>query len=380
MTAPPWIYVYDERDDDAYASKKQLHARGLIDWLEMRSFGHRVELFQAIAEREPSEGPAVALVDLEAERRDPGYSGHRVIETISRHPTLRSRCRALAYTAHARPDVVDLACEHLAITVVSKTGLDRSDIDPEDVRRFLMAVRDDHHPSVNEGEGAPCVFPAPLARAARDYGTHAQVTRALGRVLSVPPEMCRVVIEPYFWTMMRYLAYGLEPGSVGQFIETDGQGKARSVRNALEQLAQDVEFEYIQGDKVDWTRFAGDLLGMVPQFRGVPTPAEALRLLVRVHKIEPLLTDKRLRQLSYVDPEALAALDRVLDAGAIPPRQGHTGRWKVVEQMTDALEALEPALADRARLQAAFTRGVHGIYETYLETRRTAADDADQAS
>jgi DNA-binding transcriptional regulator YdaS (Cro superfamily) len=375
MTAPPWIYVYDERDDDVYSSTQQLRERGLIDWPEMRTFTRRVELFQVIAERDPSDGPAVALVDLEAEPRDPSYSGHRVIETIRRHPTLRSRCRPLAYTAHARPDVVDLACEHLAITVVSKTGLDRAEVDPEDVRRFLMAVRDDQYLTENERDDAPRVFPTPLERPARDYGTEAQLTRALARVLSVPPENCRVAKEPYFWTMMRYLAYGLEPASVAQFIETDRQGKARSVRNALERLAKEVEFEYIHGDKVDWTRFAGDLLGMVPQFRGVPTPVETLRLLVRVNRIEPLLTDKRLRQLSYVDPEALAALDRVLDARAIPPRQGNTGRWKLVEQMTHALEALEPALADRARLQAAFTRGVHGIYETYRETRRAGVDE-----
>ena len=110
-----WVLVYDEDDADVRTALRQLKLHGVES---VGRFGNRIDLFEAIA---ASTEPLVALIDLQSDDKlDNNFSGHRVIETIRRHPVLARRCRPVAYTVHARRDVIDLAHRHGALAVIEQ--------------------------------------------------------------------------------------------------------------------------------------------------------------------------------------------------------------------------------------------------------------------
>jgi CheY-like chemotaxis protein len=363
----PWILLYDEDEADIYRSFLQLRDHQIAtDAISMH--GSRLELFEVIAR---SEVPIIALVDLQAdERNDQNYSGHRIIETICRHPTLEARCRPLAFTVHARPDIVRLALSHGAHAVVSKTDLDVPDdqVPVVGFEHFLHQVLNDH-----EKDGQRRVFPSTDQVRERQARDEARATLALERLLVCSSN--GIIAKPFFWDMVRYLASGLEPASTAHWVEADNPVvSARTVIKTLEDLKPLVAYEYRTGSNVEWKQFASDLLELLPQYRPAPSLSDALRVLPRISELGNLLVDKELQQKGYLDTAASEALNLVLDREALPRRRGHEGRWKHIEELQGTLREIEPNNAHRAALTAAFTRGVYNVYATYLELRTQARE------
>lgn len=366
----PWIYLYDETRRDLGTSLRQLRNHGIgLD--EIGSYESRLDLF---ADLEGVDRRVVVLIDLQShDRHDQSYSGHRIIETIRRHPALARNGRPLAYTVHARPDVVALARRHGALALVSKTDLDAPDdeIPNLGLAGFLRRMMNLEREAI---PAAFAVFPDTTRAEARYKRTREDVAQALDRVL-VPEATTSETRQPFFWDVIRYLADGLEQSSAAYWVSADNPDiSPRQVTKSLERLRPIVAHEYRVGAGVDWQTFGADLLELVPQHRSAPTLTRTLRALIRVNEIEDLLTSKDLRRRGYLDAHAVAALDRVLavDPSPVPRPRGNEGRWKHTEDLLATLVAVEPASEQRAALTAAFVRGVNNVYATYVEDRDRA--------
>lgn len=365
----PWIFVHDENQGDLATSVRQLRDHG-IGSDQLTTFPSRLDLLAGVAE---AGRRVVVLVDLQADdRHDQNYSGHRIIETIRRHQNLAPYGRPLAYTVHARPDVIALAQRHGALGLISKTDLDVPDdqISTVGFVQHLEAARDR---AASESASAFSVFPDTERAAARYARTEETVRRGLEHVLSREATSAEPA-RPFFWDLIGYLAEGLEPVSAAHWIAADSPAVTpEQVTKSLERLKPAVAAEFRAGSNVDWASFARELLEVVPHHRSAPTVKRALRTLVRVHEIEDLLTERDLRRRGFLDAEAADALDLVLtgDDVSVPQRTGHEGRWKHTNDLLATIAAIEPTPAGQARLTAAFVRGVNNIYATYLEDRAT---------
>jgi CheY-like chemotaxis protein len=360
-----WIYLYDEDERDVKTARRQLIAHG-IGTQNIRQEVNRIEIFEAIA---AAEEVVVALIDLQSDdRTDNNYSGHRVIETIRRNPELATRCQPIAYTVHARTDIIDLAQRHGAKALISKHDLDvpaaeMSDVDLagflEDQRRLPALTLDPD----GDLEEAFTIFPD-IRRAQERFDSQEMATaRALDRVLQGTP---RIVSRPYFWQAVRYLAEGIDSGSVAHWIHADFRAPSRTVEKDLEDLRGYLEPRYlIHG--VKWADFARDLLEAAPQKRLAPSDLEMVRVLQRVSVLEDLLHDPEIRKESYLDDAALLAIDRVVDPLVGIGRQlGRAGEWRHVDDLLKRLATVEPREDARRTLQVDFVRGVSNMYDTYL--------------
>jgi CheY-like chemotaxis protein len=359
-----WICIYDEDKDDVAASVRQLRFHGIAEVLR---HVNRIDLFEEIAERED---PLIALIDLQADDKlDNNFSGHRVIETIRRNPRLAARCQPVAYTVHARPDVVDLARRHGAVALISKHDLDvpREQVD---LPGFLERLRAQPLAGFGEGhENGFEIFPGTERAKLRTEAQETQLDLALDEVLISSD--ARIVREPYFWQFVRYLADGLDVTSVVHWIAVDFGLTDKAVKKAIEDLRGYLEPQYtVHG--VQWNEFARDLLKAAPARRVAPLDEQMLRVLHRISELEAVLRDPAIRRDSHLDADALAAVDLVLDPYKGMRLPGNPGHWQHTDALKARMEDVEPDAVARIRLQANFVRAVNNIYDTYIAARKRA--------
>jgi CheY-like chemotaxis protein len=365
-----WIYLYDEDPRDLELACRQLEMYGLSA-PQLRLFSNRIELFEAI---DSADHTIVALVDLQSDdRTDNNYSGHRVIDTIRRHPRLRERCVAIAYTVHVREDVVTLARAHGASGLISKVDLDVPDVERfrEGLLDFLEEQRsrlpepEDFDPEVDYGFP---IFPDIERARERAHLERETVRESVHSLLRRDPKILR---QPYFWPAVRYFASGLDQASVAHWIHVDFQVPESTVTKALDDLGQSLAPQY-RVHKLAWKEFAGDLLAIVPHERVAldPSSIEMVRGLQRVSELEGILRDPVIRRASYLDDAALQAIDLVVDPIAgVGHTSGHVGAWKHADHLIERLCDLEPDEHARMALRADFVRGVSNMYDTYLASQ-----------
>jgi hypothetical protein len=360
-----WIYLYDEDERDVKTARRQLKNHEIPE-SAAQVHVNRLDLFDAIA---ASPEVVVALVDLQSDNRtDNNYSGHRVIETIRRHPKLAMRCQPIAYTVHARTDIIDLARRHGARALISKHDLDvpRADIPKVNLAGFLADQRRRQPALYGEDAALEDDFPVfPDTRRARERleRQDKQVRAALDSVLQGTP---KILSRPYFWQVVRYLADDIDSTSVAHWIHADFRVPTRTVENDIEDLRRYLGPRYlIRG--AAWGKFARDLLNAAPQKRLAPTDLEMVRVLQRISVLEDVLHNPRTRSESYLDATALEAIDRVVDPMAgIGRRLGHAGDWQHTNDLLKRLAAVEPDENARMILQVDFVRAVSNMYDTYL--------------
>ncbi|HEX4836934.1 MAG TPA: hypothetical protein VFV03_00185 [Solirubrobacteraceae bacterium] len=362
-----WIHLYDEDELDLKTARRQLQKHGIADPVTpVDSHVNRIDLFETIAS---SREALVALIDLQSdERTDNSYSGYRVIETIRRHPLLAARCRPLAYTVHAREDVIELARKHGALALISKHDLD---VPIDEVARVnLLGYLEEQRllvPSPFGERAAPegklPVFPDSARARERFALQDRQLQSALRSVCSGTP---RIATRPYFWQTVRSLAEGIDLTSTAHWIQADFDVPARTVENDLDDLRRLLEPRYL-GHGPAWVEFARDLLMAAPQRRRAPSDTDMVRCLQRLSEVEPLLQDAEIRKASYLDEAALRAIDRVvLAANGGRPGLGHVGDWVHTDHLLARLAAVEPDENARKALQVDFVRGVSNMYDTYM--------------
>jgi len=206
------ILLYDEDEIDLRTARRQLELHG-VERADIAEHENRIDLLEAIDRQDEV---LVALIDLQSDdRADNSYSGHRIIEAIRRHSRLHARCRPLAYTQHARPDVIDLARRHGAYALISKLDLEVKP-DSVDLLGFLASQRSSAAREPDPDDSDPHAFPVfPSTERARERAERyrARETAALESVLIRPP---RLVRRPYFWDIVRYLAEDLDATSCCQ--------------------------------------------------------------------------------------------------------------------------------------------------------------------
>ncbi|HEY5194265.1 MAG TPA: hypothetical protein VIJ39_10395 [Solirubrobacteraceae bacterium] len=358
-----WIYLYDEDPSDVRTARRQLSQHGISDEL-MRVEVNRIALCEAIAQ---SEGALVALIDLQSDdRTDNNYSGHRVIETIRRNPKLARRCRPIAYTVHARPDIIDLARRHGARALISKHDLDvpAEEMPSVNLTAFLAGQRQlDVLPLGDTEVEDFTVFPDTRRAKERFESQDLTMARAFDGILHGTPEM---VSRPYFWQAIRYLAEGIDPTSVAHWIHADFSVPERTVEKKMDDLRGYLEPRYL-AHGVAWADFARDLLKAAPQKRLAPSDLDMVRVLQRISALEDLLHDPTIRAESYLDDRALRAIDRVVDPTVgIGRGLGHSGDWAHADDVLRRLAVVEPEEKARRVLQIEFVRGVSNMYDTYL--------------
>jgi hypothetical protein len=355
-----WVILYDEDNAGYAAAFSQLHRKHHIASEDIERQGNRIELLDAIAERN---GAAIALIDLESnEVTDQQYSGHRIIETISRHPDLRLRCRPIAFTQHARPDVIDLARRHGAAALISKLTLDGLDN-----REPLAAFLERHRAAHEAGQTAE--FELYPQTAIDDQRARAYVEKdqaAMDRVFREPPKL---FAHPYFWDVISLLAEGLDLQSVSAYVAVDHNANASTVKIYIEKMAGSMKPRY-RIRKTHWQDFARQLLRDLPHRRAAPSDERLVRALHRLHALEGLVDDGMLIEKSYLDPDALSALKRVWNPYADAPRVdkglGNVADTAYRERLDARLKALAVDEQDRLALQSAFVRAVYNLYDTYL--------------
>jgi len=379
-----WVYLYDEDDGDRLAAERQL-ARYGVDESLLRSFSNRIDLLQAI---DALDRVAVALVDLQSdERSGSNYSGHRIVETIRRHPRLRERCVPLVYTVHVREDVVELACEHGACGLISKTDLDvpaaeRARIDLVGFLEELRRRPPSHYAGAADytAEQFPC-FPDVQRARERLRAQEARLRADLGSVLDDIP---RIMRRPYFWPAIRYFAEGTDPASVARWIAEDYGAAKRTVELELDSLRDHLAPRYkVRG--ADMAGFARDLLERAPHKRRAlaPDDLDSVRVLQRLSALEGVLRSRSLRAESYLDEAALRAIDRVVDPlVGVRRLAGKVGASHYANDLLLRLSRIEPDEQARKRLRVELVRGVTNMYDTYLahEARSARAQTATVAA
>jgi CheY-like chemotaxis protein len=360
-----WIYLYDEDAGETRTSRRQLLKHEIAD-TSLSSFGNRIALFDAIA---ANQEVVVALIDLQSDdRTDNNYSGHRVIETIRRNPALAVRCRPIAYTVHARDDIIEMAREHGARALISKDDLEvpAAEISEVNLAGFLAEQRRLEASPLGQdaaGEDSFSVFPGAQRATEHWKNQELELARALEGVMQGSP---RIVRRPYFWHVVRYLAEGIGSSSVADWIHTDFLASARTVKNDLDELRGYLEPRYLVHG-VAWAEFARDLLEAAPQKRRAPTDLEMVRVLQRIGALQDILHDPEIREKSYLDTAALVAIDRVVDPRVgIGRRLGNSGDRHHVEDVLARLAAVEPEEGARRTLQVDFVRAVSNMYDTYM--------------
>jgi CheY-like chemotaxis protein len=365
-----WVFPYDENLQDLDATCRQLEVYGFGP-SERRPFSNRIELFEAI---EGTQHTVVALIDLQSdERTDNNYSGHRVIDTIRRHPQLRERCVPIAYTAHPREDVIALARDHGASALISKIDLDVADIEPlrEPLREFLEHQRDLLPRAGSFDPGAVHGFPVfPDIERARER-IHMERENMREIVDSLLRRDAKILRQPYFWPVVRYFARGLDQASVARWINFDWEVPLGTVTKALDDLGQSLAPQY-RIPNLAWQQFACDLLARVPHQRLAlhPSSIELIRGLPPVGELEGILRDPALRRASYLDDAALQAIDLVVDPlMGVGATSGHVGAWKQADELMERLCDLEPDEHARMALRVDFVRAVSNMYDTYLASQ-----------
>jgi hypothetical protein len=346
------LLLYDEDRDELRHSIILLNHNG-IERRDVTIFGNRLTLFKHIM---GACDRCVALIDLQADdRSDYTYSGHRVIETIARHPELSARCAPAAFTAHSRPDVVELARRHRAIALLSKNDLDRHlPVGGESFPKFITRLR--------EGPTAGFeIFPATVAPPAVTASLD-----VLSAFVNVHVEEVVIARKPYFWHVMRYLADDVDKASIGRWIEAEFDGaRRRTVINQIGELGNQMLPRYRRRSLPALTDFAQDVLELAPQQRVAPSDTEMLRLLPYFSVGDEVLGDRSLRKISFIDAEAAEALDRVVSRfPALGKREGRDGIWRHTEDIEAALRLVEPDSTKRIPFRLAFIRGVNGMYDT----------------
>ncbi|MGH2911814.1 MAG: hypothetical protein ACRDJ3_04990, partial [Solirubrobacteraceae bacterium] len=365
-----WIYLYDEDPRDLELACRQLEMYGLAA-PQLRLFSNRIDLFEAI---DAAEHTVVALVDLQSDdRTDNNYSGHRVIDTIRRHPLLRRRCVPIAYTVHVREDVVTLARAHGASGLISKVDLDVPDV--ERFREGLLDFLEEQRGRLPESEDCDpqldygfAIFPDIERARERTYLEQEKVRESVHSLLRRDAKILR---QPYFWSAVRYFAIDLDQASVAHWVHVDFQIPESTVTKALDDLGQSLAPQY-RVHKLAWKEFARDLLAIAPHERVAlhPGSIEMVRGLQRVSELEGILRDPFIRRASYLDDAALQAIDLVVDPiTGVGHTSGHVGAWKHADHLIERLCDLEPDEHARMALRADFVRAVSNMYDTYLASR-----------
>jgi hypothetical protein len=362
-----WVYLYDEDELDRAGSERQLRRYGVREE-QLLSFSNRIDLFEAIDARSDR---AVALIDLQSDdQADSNYSGHRVVETIRRHPRLRELCTPLVYTVHVRDDVIELARRHGGCGLISKIDLDVPEQEGAriDLLGFLAEQRERPPDPFPAQPNQPRHFPQfPDVRRARErmLAQDSELSAALVAGLASRP---KILFTDHFWQAVRYFAEGTDPASVARWISADRGVSQRTVEVELDDLRDCLAPKYkVHGIQLE--AFARDLLARVPHKRHplAPEQLDSLRVLQRVSPLEAVLRDSRLREESYLDEAALAAIDRVVDPlSGVGRLLGKLGASYYTDDLLERLTDLEPNEQARTRLQADLVRGVTNMYDTYL--------------
>ncbi len=365
-----WIYLYDEDPADLEFACRQLAMYGLSA-PQLRLFSNRIELCEAI---DTAQDTVVALVDLVSDdRTDNNYSGHRVIDTIHRHPRLRERCVPIAYTAHVREDVIGLIRAHGASAAISKADLDIPDVERfrEGLPEFLEIQRERLPQAVDFDPEVHCDFPIfPDIERARERD-HLERERVRESVHSLLTRDTRILRQPYFWPAVRYFADGLDQVSVARWINFDFEIPQSTIMKALDDLGQSLAPQF-RVPKLEWKKFARALLARVRHEHEAlePSRIELIRGLPPVSELEGILRDPTIRRASYLDDAALQAIDLVVDPiMGVGNTSGHIGAWKQADDLIERLGDLEPDEHARMALRVDFVRAVSNMYDTYLASQ-----------
>ncbi len=331
---------------------------------EVRFFSRRGALLEAIAE---DTRPALAFIDLQREESvDTAYAGHRLIETIRRHPRL-AHCRPLAYTAYAYGDVVALVHKHGGYGLVSRYWNDKAR------RSDLELLRDQLDELLNVPERAPADQDDFLLRTGVPSADPLS-TLEESATSEVFTKDNKWFLEPSFWALMRHLAHP-HVGQTAAIAWVQAEFQAMSVsgyEKRVERLTGTLASEF-QIPSPDLRKAALRLLELVPHRRAAPDEQVSLKHLARVRGLHPVLPPggtedpTGLLAESWLDEEAITVLRQVIDQIPLVPTNHDQHLHTAALEKT--LRSLDPA-SEGQSLVPPLIRAVNGILDTFHERER----------
>lgn len=169
----------------------------------------------------------------------------------------------------------------------------------------------------------------------------------------------------------------VQTAAPSQYVAADHGLSVATIENHLDELRSHVEPRFLVRG-VAWGDFARELLEAMPHRRVAPSEQDMVRVLHRVGALNALLRDNTLRAASYLDDDALCAIDRVAPAWlALGEGRGNIADYRHTSDLLERFNEIEPDLNVQAALRVAFVRGVNGIYDTYITRERLRQREAD---
>lgn len=369
-----FVYDHDARQKRTAISALE-HGMGLTAdaGYILQFYDNRQDLLEAIAENPRHD--ALAFIDLQQhERDDTSYSGHRLIDTIRRHPQLW-HCRPFAFTAYAFPDVIDLVKRHGGYGIVSKHWLNRATSrDAAELRTELCDILD--HPARPATDQAGFLVRGRLAPTA---GTDDEDVA----ILEVFRDTPSWTSEPAFWACIRHLAIDhVGPRAAAHWLHAAfPEVTARAYEKRIEGLASALAPQF-RVPVPSLHRAARRLLELVPQRRAAPDEIVSLKHLGRIEGMAGLLfaddddadqDPTGMLAQSWVDDDAIAALRDILEV--LPGLPGNAQQHRHAHALEQTLTSMHPESDGRA-LYPPLIRAVNGILDAYaaLEQRADARD------